>query len=121
MLLRSIVEALGKRTSRRPRNKKYRKQQQEQNQRSQRESMPLAYALARSWAWPALQFRCKTHPQEVSQISKDSRGETILHWTCIGKPPFETVQAILAVCPEMAQERNHAGHLPLHGKFRILF
>lgn len=76
--------------------------------------MPLAYALARSWAWPALKFRCETHPQEVAEIAVDSRGETILHWTCLGKPPIETVQAILDVCPFMAEVRNMVGHLPLH-------
>ena len=79
--------------------------------------MPLAYALARSWAWPALKHRCETHPQEISAISTDARGETLLHWTCLGKPPFETVKAILQVCPAMAQVRNSTGHLPLHGEF----
>jgi len=45
---------------------------------------PLAYALARSWAWPALSFRCQIYPEEISNIIQDERGETILHWTCLG-------------------------------------
>lgn len=77
-------------------------------------SKPLAYALARSWAWSALTFRCSTHPEEISDICLDERGESILHWTCLGKPPIETVQAILDVCPKMARVRNMCGHLPLH-------
>jgi len=53
----------------------------------------------------------------VTQIAVDSMGETILHFALLGKPPMDTVQAILNVCPEMAQVRNQGGHLPLHGAF----
>jgi hypothetical protein len=121
MLLRTIVEALGKRRQRKNRRiqKSPKPHLREPPKEHERTNMPLAYALARSWAWPALSYRCETHPQEVSKIAVDCRGETILHFTCIGKPPLETVQAILGVCPEMARVRNQAGHLPLHGRYNI--
>jgi hypothetical protein len=115
MLLRVIIEALQKQHLRRKgRTRKGAQQTQENN--STATNAPLVYALARSWAWPALKFRCETHPHEVSELSVDERGETILHWTCLGKPPVETVQAILEVCPVLARIKNKAGHLPLHGK-----
>ena len=79
------------------------------------QSLPLLYGLSRSWAWNAITFRCQTHPQEVSELFADELGETILHWACLGKPPVESIQAILNICPQMAQSRNKAGHLPLHG------
>ena len=123
MLLRTLVEALGQRQSVRSARKSKNQasqhppgQQQQQEATAKRVYTPLAYALARSWAWPALKFRCETHPHEVSEVAVDSRGETILHWTCLGKPPVDTVQAILTACPELARLRNHAGHLPLHSE-----
>jgi hypothetical protein len=116
MLLRVIIEALQKQQLRRKSRSRKRAEQQEEKTTSPVTSTPLAYALARSWAWPALQFRCETHPHEVSELSVDDRGETMLHWTCLGKPPLETVQAILVACPALARMENKAGHLPLHGK-----
>lgn len=82
--------------------------------------MPLLYALARSWAWEAVTFRCKTHPHEVSEAFIDELGETILHWACLGKPPVDSILAILQVRPEMAQARNRKGQLPLHGTKAML-
>ena len=128
MLLRTIVEAIGKRQRKRKlkgrRTKHHQTKDTIRTSTSEtgeaRKNRPLAYALARSWAWPALTFRCGTHPEEVSEIIRDERGETILHWTLLGKPPLETVVAILNVCPEMAQVRNTSGHLPLHGKLICL-
>ncbi|CAB9509874.1 expressed unknown protein [Seminavis robusta] len=116
MLLRTIVEALQERQRQRRAKKSRRRSAKEQNNGTTNTtaSMPLTYALARSWAWPALKFRCETHPHEVSELSVDARGETILHWACLGKPPVDTIQAILAVCPELARVRNNVGHLPLH-------
>lgn len=122
MLLRTVLEAIEHRRSK----KKAKRRRAQENRRASsspspsypvgQRNKPLAYALARSWAWPALTFRCETHPEEVADIIQDGRGETILHWTCLGKPPILTVQAILKVSPEMAQVRNVSGHLPLHGK-----
>ena len=137
MLLRTILEAVAeKRRSSKRKSKQRRQNNRRPSSRQQQtsndstdvassetatknnnnSSKPLAYALARSWAWPALTFRCTTHPEEVASNIQDERGETILHWTCLGKPPIDTVQAILNVCPVMAQTRNISGHLPLHGK-----
>lgn len=122
MLLRTILEVLEKRQSKKKLKRELRRQSKQQHGKisclSETKHKPLAYALARSWAWPALKFRCETHPEEVSEMIQDGRGETILHWTCLGKPPIDTVQAILSVSPEMSQVRNVSGHLPLHGKNR---
>jgi hypothetical protein len=117
MLLRLIVEALQKQKLRRKsRSRKKRAQESDETTADTATSTPLVYALARSWAWPALKFRCESHPHEVSELYVDERGETILHWACLGKPPVETVQAILEACPVLARMKNQAGHLPLHSK-----
>ena len=77
---------------------------------------PLAYHLARQWAWVALEYRCQTHPHEVSvQFVDDNTGDTQLHWTVFGNPPVTVVQQLLRACPELAQTANAQGCLPLHG------
>ena len=77
-------------------------------------NLPLLFCLARSWAWEAVSFRCTTHPNEVQVNYRDEHGDTCLHWIAFGRPPVETVRAILSVCPELARTANHAGTLPLH-------
>jgi hypothetical protein len=76
--------------------------------------LPLLYSLARSWAWEAVTFRCTTHPQEVDVKFRDYRGDTSLHWAAFGRPPIETVHALLQACPDMARTPNFSGTLPLH-------
>jgi hypothetical protein len=77
--------------------------------------MPLLYALAKSWAWGAVEFRCETHPEEATMNWTDIHGENILHWSAFGKPPLSSVQNILRACPDLAKVRNSKGLLPLHG------
>ena len=117
MLLRVIIEALQKRRRKRQSGKRSSHTIQEGTniESSNTGDVPLAYSLARIWAWPALQFRCESHPHEVSALFVDKMGETILHWTCLGKPPIEVVQAILGVCPDLARIGTRVGNLPLHG------
>lgn len=81
--------------------------------------MPLAYSCCMRWAWPAVTFRCATHPQEVHVSVRDKNGDTALHWACLGKPSVDAVEALLFACPELAAAVNHKGQLPLHGEFWI--
>lgn len=83
-------------------------------------NMPLVYCCCRQWAWPAVTFRCATHPHEAHVSIRDKNGDTALHWTCIGKPPIDTVEALLTACPELASATNYEGQLPLHGKYRTV-
>ncbi|KAL7573602.1 hypothetical protein ACA910_008736 [Epithemia clementina (nom. ined.)] len=76
---------------------------------------PLAYHLARQWAWMALDYRCQTHAHEISPQSIDeASGDTILHWTVFGNPPSSVVRNLLHACPDLASTPNFAGALPLH-------
>ena len=75
-------------------------------------NMPFLYSLARSWAWDAVTFRCRTHPQEAA--ATDYLGDTALHWAALGKAPRSTVQALLDVYPEAARVANQSGQTPLH-------
>jgi hypothetical protein len=78
--------------------------------------LPLLYALAKSWAWEAVSFRCQTHPEEASEIYVDEYNlDNILHWMLIGKPPIAPIRAVLSTNPILAQCRNRRGLLPLHG------
>ncbi len=72
------------------------------------------YALTKRWAWPAVAFRCETHPHEVLSMERDSNGDTMLHWACFGSPPVYVIDAILQNCRDMASMRNNRGFLPLH-------
>jgi hypothetical protein len=81
--------------------------------------MPLLYALAKSWAWGAVEFRCETHPEEAAMNWTDIHGDNILHWAVFGKPPLSPVQNILRACPDLAKVRNNKGLFPLHGKYTI--
>lgn len=80
-----------------------------------RESQSLLFALARSWAWDAVTFRCETHPDEVTADSRDYLGDTVLHWVAFGSPPLAPVEALLRICPDLAKAKNRKGLLPLHG------
>lgn len=75
----------------------------------------LLYSLCRKWAWPAVTFRSQTHPHEAQASIVDAKGDTVLHWACFGKPPLESVQALLEACPELASTANKRGQLPIHG------
>ncbi|GAX09319.1 hypothetical protein FisN_6Lh311 [Fistulifera solaris] len=75
-------------------------------------TMPLLYALARSWAWDAVAYRCQTHPQEAEVA--DEKGDTTLHWACFGNCPAATVELILQANPSQAKVVNIKGELPLH-------
>jgi hypothetical protein len=79
--------------------------------------MPLLYALARSWAWDAVAFRCRSHPEEAQMNWSDNHGDNILHWAAFGRPPFSPVRILLDTAPELAKVRNNKGLLPLHGMF----
>ena len=79
--------------------------------------LPLLYALCRRWAWPAVTFRCESHPEEASVTHRDNNGDTVLHWACFGNPPLDTVQALLTADPQLASARNHKGDLPIHGEY----
>jgi hypothetical protein len=111
-LFYKVIPKLGRKENRKSSAAETKFKRQHKNNKAP--SMPLLYSLVRSWAWEAVTFRCTTHPHEASETIVDELGETCLHWACLGKPPLETVQAILNVCPKMAEARNHAGHLPLH-------
>jgi hypothetical protein len=77
-------------------------------------SMPLLFNLCRRWAWPAVEFRCQSHPHEAS--AQDERGDTALHWVVFGNPPVGAIQALLTACPDLASVANQEGRLPLHCK-----
>ena len=81
----------------------------------QRQSMPLLYSCCKHWAWPAVTFRCRSHPHEVHVSIRDENGDTALHWACFGKAPLDAVEALLTACPELASAGNHKGQLPIHG------
>lgn len=85
----------------------------------QHRSLPLLFNLCRRWAWPAVQFRCGTHPHEVDVIFKDQNGDTALHWAVFGNPPEEAIVALLTACPELASVANNEGLIPLHGKITM--
>ena len=34
------------------------------------QNMPFLYSLARSWAWDAVTYRCRTHPEECGAQGK---------------------------------------------------
>jgi hypothetical protein len=80
------------------------------------QNMSLLYSCCKQWAWPAVTFRCTTHPHEANVTFRDKNGDTALHLACIGNPPIDTVEALLTACPELACARNNYGNLPLHGK-----
>jgi Ankyrin repeat len=77
-------------------------------------SMPLLFNLCRRWAWPAIEFRCQSHPHEAD--ARDSCGDTALHWVAFGNPPLEVVRALLSACPNLASIPNNEGKIPLHCK-----
>jgi ankyrin repeat protein len=77
--------------------------------------LPLLYSLSRNWAWEAINFRCRTHPEEASADLIDARGDNILHWCAFGHPPINTIETILAVSPQLAAVKNKQGQTPLHG------
>lgn len=77
---------------------------------------PLLFALAQSWAWQAILFRCQSHPHEAKLDFRDDNGDNLLHWCVFGRPPVDVIETLLNVAPELAQGRNHKGLLPLHGK-----
>ena len=76
--------------------------------------LPLVYILCKQWAWPAISFRCGTHPQEASVAFVDERGDTALHWAVFGKPPVGAIQALLEACPALVSTKNRRGMLPIH-------
>ena len=78
--------------------------------------LPLLYSLAKSWAWQAVWFRCRTHPQEASEVYVNENGENVLHWTVFGNPTPEVVRELLKACPQLACKPNNEGQYPLHGK-----
>jgi ankyrin repeat protein len=78
------------------------------------QNMSLLYSCCKQWAWPAVTFRCTTHPHEANVTFRDKNGDTALHLACIGNPPIDTVEALLTACPELACARNNYGNLPLH-------
>lgn len=75
-------------------------------------SMPLLFNLCRRWAWPAIAFRCQSHPHEAA--AQDANGDTALHWAVFGKPPLVVVEALLTACPGLAAMANNDGKIPLH-------
>jgi len=77
-------------------------------------AIPLLYALCKQWAWPAITFRCETHPQEASAQFTDERGDTALHWVVFGKPPVAVIHALVKACPALAFTSNRGGQLPIH-------
>lgn len=74
--------------------------------------MSLLFNLSRRWAWPAVEFRCQSHPHEAD--ARDDKGDTALHWAVFGNPPVETVEALLTACPDLASVANNEGLIPLH-------
>ena len=76
--------------------------------------MSLLFNLSRRWAWPAVEFRCQSHPHEAD--ARDDKGDTALHWAVFGNPPVETVEALLTACPDLASVANNEGLIPLHCK-----
>lgn len=76
--------------------------------------LPLVYMLCKQWAWPAIAFRCDTHPHEVSVAVVDERGDTALHWAVFGKPPIGAIQALIEACPALVSTKNRSGMLPIH-------
>ena len=77
-------------------------------------SMPLLFNLCRRWAWPAIEFRCQSHPHEAD--ARDFCGDTALHWIAFGNPPVEVVRALLSASPNLASIPNNEANLPLHCK-----
>eukprot|EP00978_Attheya_sp_CCMP212_P011226 scaffold27591_cov50-Attheya_sp.AAC.1 len=76
-----------------------------------RDHLPLLYALAQRWAWPAVTHRVSTHPHELDKAVCPKTGDTALHWACIGRPPLHSVQAL---APKQAHLLNHKQMYPLH-------
>lgn len=81
--------------------------------------MPLLFSLCKRWAWPAVTFRCQTHPHEAHVTIRDDEGDTALHWACFGNPPLHAIQALLTACPELAAVTNKHGVLPIHGEYQL--
>ena len=81
------------------------------------QSLSMLYSLARRWAWPAVAFRCQTHPQEADATFRDHKGDTAMHWACFGNPPSDVIAAMLEACPQLASTPNDTGVLPLHGEY----
>ena len=79
--------------------------------------MPLLFSLCKRWAWPAVTFRCQTHPHEAHVTIRDDEGDTALHWACFGNPPLDAIEALLTACPELAAATNKQGVLPIHGEY----
>jgi hypothetical protein len=82
--------------------------------------MPLLFSLCQRWAWPAVTFRCQTHPHEAHFTIRDEKGDTALHWACFGNPPLDAIVALLTACPELAAATNQHGVLPLHGEYQVI-
>lgn len=78
-------------------------------------SLPLLYSLARSWAWQAVWFRCRTHPEEASPAYVDANGDNVLHWAAFGSGNQDAMRELLSVCPDLAAHANNKGFYPLHG------
>lgn len=75
----------------------------------------VLYKLAKQWSWPAIIYRCETHPHEACSLYQNENHESLLHWICFGRPPVEVVQAVLKANPKAASIRNSmTGDYPLH-------
>lgn len=86
---------------------------EEEFESEKRRSLPLLFNLCQRWAWPAIAFRCQTHPHEAA--AQDANGDTALHWAVFGNPPLVAVDALLTACPALASMANKDGRIPLHG------
>lgn len=80
-------------------------------------SMPLLFNLCRRWAWPAIEWRCQSHPHEAN--AQDVNGDTGLHWAAFGRPPIGAIQALIDACPGLATKRNRKGQLPIQSTYKI--
>ena len=99
----------------------YEMEEETQDPSEEPASLPLLYSLARSWAWQAVWFRCRTHPEEASPAHVDANGDNVLHWAAFGSGNQDAMRELLSVCPDLAAHANNKGFYPLHGEYHCLF
>lgn len=68
--------------------------------------------------WKSVLSWITFHADEVSMLV-DREGQSVLHHVCLFRAPLDIIDAILFSAPELAQQGNDQGELPLHWAVRL--
>mmetsp|Transcript_30009 Transcript_30009/g.45509 ORF Transcript_30009/g.45509 Transcript_30009/m.45509 type:complete len:336 (+) Transcript_30009:225-1232(+) len=68
--------------------------------------------------WKSVLSWITFHADEVSSFV-DREGQSVLHHACLFRAPLDIIEAILFSAPELAEQGNDQGELPLHWAVRL--